>query len=57
MELLNLVNAKAALLRRLERLNPNLDIQADPDVEVARIKALVKRLSSKVLQHHFILEL
>jgi hypothetical protein len=57
MELLNLVNAKAALLRRLERLNPNLDIQEDPDVEVARIKALVKRLSSKVLQHHFILEL
>lgn len=48
MELLNLVNAKATLLRRLERMNPNIDIEEDPDVEIARIKAVVKRLSSKV---------
>ncbi|ELT95507.1 hypothetical protein CAPTEDRAFT_226630 [Capitella teleta] len=47
MELLNLVNAKAIILRRLERMNPNLDLEEDPDVEVARIKAVVKRLSSK----------
>ena len=48
MELLSLVNGKAALMRRLERLNPDLDLDEDPDVEVARVKGIIKRLANRV---------
>ena len=57
MELLNLVNTKALLMKQLQNLGRAKEFAGDPDREVERIKAMVDRSISaryRVSLYHFV---
>ena len=45
MELLNLVNAKAALMRQMEALEVSSALERQPSAEVERVRNIVSRLA------------
>jgi hypothetical protein len=52
MELLNLVNTKALLMRQLQNLGRAKEFAGDPEREVERIKAMVDRSISARYKVH-----